>query len=66
MYLSFTQSELNAMTDRQLNALLHKALASLADLPPSSEGRQRIQALLPQIRVALSAKQKMRGLNLAF
>nr|WP_281719701.1 hypothetical protein [Nitrosomonas nitrosa] len=66
MNFNFTQSELNAMTERQLNALQHEVLASLADLPPSSEGRQRIQALLHQIRVALYAKQKMRGPNLTF
>lgn len=66
MNSNFTQSKLNAMTEHQLNALLHEALASLADLPPSSEAYERIHALLPQIRVALYAKQKMRGPYLTF
>lgn len=64
MNFKFTQSELNAMTERQLNALLQEALSALTDLPPSSEERQRAQALLPQIRITLYAKRKMRGLNL--
>lgn len=66
MNFNFTQSELNAMTERQLNALLQEALSALTDLSPSSEEHQRALALLPRIRVTLYAKRKMRGPTLTF
>jgi len=66
MNFNFSQSELNAMTEHQLNALLQETLVALAYLLPSSEEHQRAQTLLPQIRVTLYAKRKMRGPTLPF
>ncbi|MEQ1936559.1 MAG: hypothetical protein ABL962_22130 [Fimbriimonadaceae bacterium] len=66
MNFNFTQSELNAMTERQLNALLQEAITALADQPPSSEEYERAQAMLLHIRVALYSKRKMRRPNLTF
>ena len=66
MKFNFTQSELNAMSERQLNALLLDALVTLADLPAPSEEYERAQELLCQICVALYIKRKMRIPTLPF